>query len=458
MTGYGGNALPDADQKRGVELRKNGAVSAGAGSGKTTVLVARYLDLVLRDGADVRDILVLTFTRKAAAEMYGRIHRELLASDEPRAGEQAARFSEAQISTLDAFCSLVLRPEAQEYGYPPDFRVDDAECLRIAEVQALSFLLERREDPALREIFARLGFVRAWKALFADTAARLWTPAAAPDIPAMLARQALAVRETVQAQADVVRQASRMAQDAAAGTSLKPGGKASAVLLALAGLPEGDLEPSEAAAALESVAELNFQGFGRTEFETRIKEAAARAREAARLILKASEAKRLAPLTGAVLGLLSELGERVRNAKRRARVMSFRDVATTAVNLLDCSCEIRSAWKRRFRYLMIDEFQDNDELQKKLLYLLAERMDRQEPGIPAAADLEPDKLFFVGDEKQSIYRFRGADVAVFRGLVEDFGDGPALRTNYRSEPGLVAFFNRLFERILAGAERPWEAR
>ncbi|HRZ91256.1 MAG TPA: UvrD-helicase domain-containing protein, partial [Spirochaetia bacterium] len=97
----------DPDQRTAVELRRNGAVSAGAGSGKTTVLAARYLDLVLRDGADVRSILVLTFTRKAAAEMYGRIHRELLASGEPRALEQVDRFSEAQISTLD-FARIVV--------------------------------------------------------------------------------------------------------------------------------------------------------------------------------------------------------------------------------------------------------------------------------------------------------------------------------------------------------------
>lgn len=451
--------LLDPDQRRAVELRRNGAVSAGAGSGKTTVLAARYLDLVLRDGADVRSILVLTFTRKAAAEMYGRIHRELLASREPRALEQVDRFSEAQISTLDSFCSLILRPEAQEYGYPPDFRVDDGECGRIAEARALAFLLERREDPSLREVFARLGFEKAWKELFADAAARLWTPSAAPDIPGMLSAQARAVDRTIRDQAMVILDAARTAADEGAALN-NPSAKAAAVSAAFAALPANLGELGAAGAdAVSAVAAFNLSGFGRSDAETRIKETASRAREAARLLVKAAEAETQAPLAGSVLALLAELGEQVRRAKRRARVMGFRDVAEAAVDLLSRRPEIRSAWKKRFRYVMIDEFQDDDELQKNLLYLLAERPDREAPGIPSGGDLEPDKLFFVGDEKQSIYRFRGADVSVFRRLSEDLAaEGPALRTNYRSEPALVDFFNTAFERIFGGAEHPWEAR
>lgn len=448
----------DPDQRSAVELRRNGAVSAGAGSGKTTVLAARYLDLVLNDGADVRSILVLTFTRKAAAEMYGRIYGELLSSGKPRALEQVDSFSDAQISTLDSFCSLILRPEAQEYGYPPDFRVDDEECLRIAQAQALSFLLERRENQALREVFARLGFEKAWKELFADAAARLWTPSEAPDIPAMLRLQ----EETL---ARIIRDRAEAVLDAARDAALEAGlpnlsAKARSVLDAFQALPTGfEGRTGRIAEALKPVAAFNLQFFGRSDSEIRIKDAASRAREAAKEAIKAAEMEAQAPLAASVLGLLAELGDRVLRAKRRARVMGFRDVARAAVDLLSRKPGIRAGWKKRFRYIMIDEFQDDDELQKNLLYLLAERPDRMETGIPEARDLEPDKLFFVGDEKQSIYRFRGADVSVFRGLTEDLGaDGPALRTNYRSEPELVSFFNEVFKRILGGATEAWEAR
>ena len=450
----------DPDQRQAVRMRENGAVSAGAGSGKTTVLAARYLDLVTRDGADVRSIVVLTFTRKAAAQMYGRIYRELLSSPDLRAREQVDRFSEAQISTLDSFCSLILRPEAQEYGYPPDFRVDDEECRRIAETQALSFLLERREDPALREAFAHLGFESAWKDLFADAAFRLWTPAAAPDIPGMIRLQKRALVELVRAKVRIVQDAARRVADEAAAAA-KLGLRAAEAAAVLSSLPDdlADRDAVAAAEALTGAAALSLQGFGRSDAEVRIKEAVKEAREAARWVPDAAEMEKRAPLTDRLLELLSELGERVRKARRLARLMSFRDVSATAVDLLARRPDVRAYWKRRFRFIMIDEFQDDDRLQKDLLFLLAEREGRGDLGVPDKEDLEPRKLFFVGDEKQSIYRFRGADVSVFRGLEEELGaGGPALRTNYRSEPALVEFFDELFERVFAGAEQPYEAR
>jgi ATP-dependent helicase/nuclease subunit A len=94
---------------------------------------------------------------------------------------------------------------------------------------------------------------------------------------------------------------------------------------------------------------------------------------------------------------------------------------------------------------MIDEFQDNNELQKELLFLLAERSDRIDTSVPAPDELENGKLFFVGDEKQSIYRFRGADVSVFRKLKDELSaEDLPLRINYRSAPELIGAFNAVF--------------
>ena len=122
----------DVDQRAAVGLRANATVSAGAGSGKTTVLAARYLDLVFSEGADARSILCLTFTRKAAAEMRARVYRELASSDDPRARAQVERFSEASISTIDSFCGSVLRSSAQDYGYAPNFAVDNDKARSLA--------------------------------------------------------------------------------------------------------------------------------------------------------------------------------------------------------------------------------------------------------------------------------------------------------------------------------------
>jgi ATP-dependent helicase/nuclease subunit A len=93
---------------------------------------------------------------------------------------------------------------------------------------------------------------------------------------------------------------------------------------------------------------------------------------------------------------------------------------------------------------MIDEFQDNNSLQRDLIFFLAEKPERDSPELPEPGELVPGKVFFVGDEKQSIFRFRGADVSVFRRLTRDLGGGLNLSRNYRSHPGLVRAFNRIF--------------
>ncbi|MGC9312685.1 MAG: UvrD-helicase domain-containing protein, partial [Sediminispirochaetaceae bacterium] len=157
-----------------------------------------------------------------------------------------------------------------------------------------------------------------------------------------------------------------------------------------------------------------------------------------------------------VYSLLGEYQRRVMSAKRSSGVLTFRDVVEMAVLLLREDLDLRNYYKRHFSHVMIDEFQDNNDLQRQLLFLLAEKEDRNVPGGPAPEDLHPGKLFFVGDEKQSIYKFRGADVRVLKSLQNQLqeagGSSLHLAYNYRSHSGLIEFFNSIFSRILASGE------
>jgi ATP-dependent helicase/nuclease subunit A len=144
----------DPDQRAAIDVDRNAVVSAGAGSGKTTVLVERYARLVEQRGLTVDSILALTFTRKAAAEMNSRIYARLSGSAEPRSAEQLALFDTARISTLDSFCGSIARGAAHRYGIPPDFAVDEARLERAADEVAVELLMDRREDPALRRLVA----------------------------------------------------------------------------------------------------------------------------------------------------------------------------------------------------------------------------------------------------------------------------------------------------------------
>jgi ATP-dependent helicase/nuclease subunit A len=152
-----------------------------------------------------------------------------------------------------------------------------------------------------------------------------------------------------------------------------------------------------------------------------------------------------AGLIYSVLTLLSDLQRRYLNRKRAEGIVTFSDIARLAKTILLEQHDIRQSEKESFKAIMIDEFQDNNELQKDLLFLLAEDNNIFNDSVPQANDLSAGKLFFVGDEKQSIYRFRGADVSVFRKLKTELGskDLP-LKTNYRSAPLLIGAFNTIF--------------
>jgi len=203
-----------------------------------------------------------------------------------------------------------------------------------------------------------------------------------------------------------------------------------------------------------------------TEHLNEAKDLAARFAVATHTLARWDDAERLT-------GLLERFRERVVSEKRRLALLSYHDVTRLAIRTLAEDTALRSFYKDRFRAIMIDEFQDNNDEQKELLYLVAERSDVTSSGVPPAAALDPGKLFFVGDEKQSIYRFRGADVSVFRTLAtelarapdgDETADGGAPETdlrlgaNYRSEPGLIAFFNELFPLVFADPQRDYEAR
>ena len=141
----------------------NTVVAAGAGSGKTQVLATRFAWLVMSKGIPASKILTLTFTKKAAGEMYERIYNTLSFfaenSETPRTERERAKkaletFGETHIQTLDSYCSALVRQAANRYGIRPDFTTGDAE--REIKDAALPFILKHRNNPAI-QAFADAG-------------------------------------------------------------------------------------------------------------------------------------------------------------------------------------------------------------------------------------------------------------------------------------------------------------
>jgi ATP-dependent exoDNAse (exonuclease V) beta subunit len=449
----------DPFQREAIHCQSNAVVSAGAGSGKTRVLAERFAWLV-ESGVPSDRILALTFTRKAAAEIYQRVFRTL----EARALREAlAALDGTNVSTLDSFASRVFRAYAPQAGFTPDFQLDDARRTRIARDQALALLMERQDDPFVRALVAERGFEPAWTGLLAD-AVREGSPAEPIDYVGDESRQAARIRELL---SSAEREARELLEIAARANlrGAAPG------ILELGDYAKGAPRPEDGPLALAdylAMAPRKPRAPGRGEDIAQIEaaiEAFVRARALQDTILSCLAASESEGWARGLAALLAELQVRFHAALRASSTLGFRDVALYAREALLRDAELRAHYKARYDRIMVDEFQDNNSLQRDCLFLISERAGLSADRVPGPEDLDDGKLMFVGDEKQSIYRFRGADVSVFRELEEELsrcaprpGLRLSLRNNYRSAPALVAFHNRAFEALFSQAQSRFDAR
>ncbi|MDR1932738.1 MAG: UvrD-helicase domain-containing protein [Spirochaetales bacterium] len=456
------------DQRLAATAEHNVVVAAGAGSGKTKTLAARYAWLVMEKGLTVDQILTLTFTNKAVNEMYSRIHGMLEAHrDQPRAGAALADFHKARISTLDSFCAGIARTAARRYGISPDFAVDDSGVRELALEAALPFVLDNRENPALQALLANKKIQIIAEELFARTVLSYGFVTSPPDFAGFLRNQEEKIleewKQTIQATARrcgvIMGEMPKITDRGRLYLHVQQA-------LACPIPPEPDtgplLDTSPDPAARETAkqrlrAYFDFLSrlssanlrYGGAEYAV-LKEALKQLRESAGKLAVLANSILQKDITEAIFHLLTKFFGEFDNKKRHAGILCFNDISRLAVDALANHPDIRAVYRDSIKAIMIDEFQDNNGLQRDLIFLLSEKPGRQEKGVPGPGELDSSKMFFVGDEKQSIYRFRGADVSVFRSLAKtlDAGAGgrPALnlKNNYRSKAILIEAFNRIF--------------
>ena len=406
-------------QLAAVEATGEVFVSAGAGTGKTAVLVERFVRAVCDRGLDVDSILVITYTRRAAGELRTRIRAALA---ERGRHDLARELDGAWISTIHGFCLRLLKSYPFAAGLDPRFReLDDAQgaVLRSESFkQALAEFCVGEERDRLR-LLATYG---------ADGLRRMLTGvyetlrSAGRDLDL-----AVAILPQLDGRVEELREAARgLAEDAAA-TELQRGNATQ--LLALL---ERDTRPDRL---------MELSGFRASGERAASYEEARKAVERAALDEAAMRDRVL------LQELLTRFAASYSEAKARESALDFEDLQLQARNLLRDNAEIREREGLRFRSIMVDEFQDTNALQCELVELL--RM--------------PDaELFFVGDEFQSIYGFRHADVGVFRERRAQAKQLLPLTWNYRSRAEVLAAVNELFgahfgdefQPLHAGAEFP----
>jgi ATP-dependent helicase/nuclease subunit A len=469
----------DDEQKKAAALFSNGIAAAGAGSGKTKVLATRYAWLVTEKGLKPEEILTLTFTNKAVSEMYSRIYDFLLEAqkDNPRAQNALKLFHKARISTLDSFSAQIGRIASRRYGISPDFSSDDEGIKDLARDSALRFVLDHLDDPAIQRLLEENKIKKIAEDIFAEIVQK-HSPISGPidfDGKLELQKKEIALKWKEKSDAAdaiielLISETERLGGSAGA---IKACQKLAAIFIKKAPQKAPDITPllEDKDSALESRQEIgayfkylseiiSVDGrFGSKDdfalmaenFKTLKGNSAKKDGLYFDLESIANYALQFG-ITSGIFSLLKIFQREFNEKKRSAGKLTFNDIAHLAVDALKDHPDIRKVYKESIARIMIDEFQDNNKLQRDLIYLLAENPGREEKGIPPVEYLDQDKMFFVGDEKQSIYRFRGADVAVFRSLGNDIFNGDtknpgsiSLNHNYRSRPMLIAAFNKIF--------------
>ena len=449
------------NQQKAVQVDSNAVVAAGAGSGKTKVLASRYVYLITEKGHHVEHILALTFTEKAAAEMYRRIYGELrkIAAESDDAGQRRQAeaaldsFFKAQIMTLDAFCHKIAVTACRRFGISPDFTIDLSESKRLAYNLSLDFFLEHRADGCLQYLLGNKSITDFLNDFFVKLLNDYTTVSHPVDFSGALQKQ-LEAAETLFTR---LRAETEQKLGAISSYFQINDNFINAVKEAFALMPEipVSLADPQFPVFLDALGKICSvkKNMGKKDAEVKackalcagLTENSGRLQSLYHFCAHKDELKE-------IYALCAILQDRYIAEKKRRSVLHFGDVARLAVDALLLDPDLRLFYKKQIRRIMIDEFQDNNGLQRDLLFLLAEKEARTGQSVPSSDELEPDKLFFVGDEKQSIYAFRGADVSVFRALSRalrsaDGTNAIQLQTNYRTEPELLDFFNGIFTEV-----------
>lgn len=449
-------------------------LSSGAGCGKTHVLTERYLSHLRDDGAEVGQVVAITFTDRAARQMRGRIRKAV--HDNLRAApteEEAATWARhlraletAPISTIHAFCGTVLRQFAFDAGLDPQFDVlEEVLAVNVRDEAAegcLQQLLTARTAVAedLRQLVLVYGWrpvvegvdfllqswdgerCRRWLAISEEEVAEGWRREAREGL---LPRYVDFLRAAKPAFVRLLTLLERHPP--------KPGPMADNVRTLLDGLPRLAAAP-DLAAAVEALAEAAKVGsVGKKAWtDPDVYESMKEAFEKFRNGLRGLGLERFTdPGEGiaeaaAVGRRFLRVAEAVVNAyqerKRTLGLVDFQDLLLLTRDLLRSRADVRARLQDRYRFVLIDELQDTDPVQMELVEYLC------------GGGMTAGKLFAVGDSKQSIYRFRGAEVRLFQDLrrrVPHEGR-QALTVNFRSQPAILDFANALFARRLVDFE------
>ncbi|MEP6635483.1 MAG: UvrD-helicase domain-containing protein, partial [Acidobacteriota bacterium] len=437
-------------------LDRHVSVTAGPGSGKTTVLVERYLHILRENkNLNIDQIVAITFTNRAANEMRERLRKDLDRILAECAGDERQRWMKykrtldgAVINTIHGFCALLLREFPVEARIDPQFLLLDAHDAAI--------LLEAAVEETLTEFISSgrksisqlaLGFGRS---KLAEALVQLYWNVRGQGLKLEeLAQRTLRSHSSPEAYSRALADLDKAMNEFIGFGRLTPAAEAKRSH-ARSGWPalKQMLESSPASLADYCSAIESFRG------ATRMTKTSAAGSLVDKLDAQLWGAEKKGPLglvpqicfdlqakdyALEVIEVLKEVERRYREKKQSLSALDFDDLQLRALELLDQPA-VLTRTTERYRFFLVDEFQDTNSVQRELMHKLT-----------LSSTAARANLFIVGDRKQSIYGFRGADVDVFQQTTQALksagGLEQPLHLNFRSQPGLIKFFNYLFARL-----------
>lgn len=423
-------------------IKSNVSLLAGAGSGKTYVLMKRFVQILRADlSVNPTNIVAITFTRKAADEIKGRVRQAVSECVEQaqndlerlRWQEHLQKVESAPISTIHSLCSRILRDNPVETQLDPEFTIlEDFEAQDFFKETLQQYLRKNiKENAALRRLVQTYGvnsFVNQVTALGdklselvrEDNLAEPYLKAK-EELPALQQKLFAAVREVIEAREALgVKTKGRQTLTEAAGL--------------LDEMQKQLLAPEPDCSLLDASGVVKVSGKALAAELTNLKNLR---QELNNVLLNAKGCD----LVQDWLAVLQEFYACLSVRKQENNVLFNDDLDLLAIEHLQKNEALRQKYQERYKYIMVDEFQDTNERQRQLIYLLCgNKLDNK------------NNLFIVGDVKQSIYRFRHADVSVFNRVKEDIaqnaGQNLGMKTNFRSTQSIVESCNTAFCQLM----------
>ena len=452
-------------------------VEAAAGTGKTTMLVERIVALLASGKAEVGRIVAVTFTEKAAGELKLRIRERLeSARHEASPGTPArrhleralARLEEAWVGTIHGFCADLLRERSVAANVDPDYRtLTEPEAMKLFRESFDLWFQQILEDPpeGVRRSLRRAGAGRDADGPVGRLRHAAWSLAEWRDFPHPWRRDPFPreraidlLVESLHGFADRSARCDQPGRDNLYKDTEKYR-RLSREIRSAESVRDRDYDGIEAALIEVCRGWAPRKGYGKS-YGPGVSRAEIQAEQGALAgELATFEREADADLAALLHAELQTAIEAYEGRKARLGLLDFVDLLIKARDLVRQNAGIRAEFQEKFTHLFVDEFQDTDPIQAEILMLLA----AEDPEVWTWQFVQPrrGKLFIVGDPKQSIYRFRRADVSIYRqvrGILERHG-GRCLQltTNFRTVENLQTAINTAFAPWMTGDEASLQA-